>query len=64
MMRHMNFLGYVMRKGDLEIFVTDWKGRREEKHRKEKGALDVKFELMAGGSGLKEQLSAGNCRRK
>ncbi len=36
-----------------EKFGTDWKGRREEKQRKEieKGALDVKFEGMAGGSG-------------
>ena len=32
-------------------FGTDRKGRREEKQRKEKGALDVKFEGMAGGGG-------------
>ncbi len=29
----------------------DWKGRLEEKQRKEKSALDVKFAGMTGGSG-------------
>ena len=33
----MSFLGYVMRKGDLEklALTIDWNGRREEKQMKE-----------------------------
>ena len=44
-MRQMSFLGHVMSNGELHgKFGTGYKGRKEEKQRKEKGALDVKFE--------------------
>ncbi len=47
----MSFLGHDCDEERISgKFGTDLKGRMKEKQRKEKGALDVKFEGMAGGS--------------